>query len=143
MLLLNMKIFATLALIVTSLVFLMSNSTASHPTPDKSSTTIVRIWRGWTTTDNALKLERALREQAIPGIEANKPKGLNGIELLTMNMGTEVQFTTIMYFDSIESVKAFAGEEYTKAHIDPSVAPLLLRYDQIVEHHILKEQRSW
>ena len=138
-----MKIFATLALIVTSLVFLMNNSTASNPTPGNSPTTIVRIWRGWTTADNAIKLERALRDEAIPGIEANKPKGLNGIQLLTMKMGNEVQFTTIMYFDSIESVKAFAGEGYTKAHIDPSVAPLLIRYDKIVEHHTLKEQRSW
>lgn len=138
-----MKIFVTLALMVSLLVSLMKNSTDSNPTPGKSSTTIVRIWRGWTTTDNAIKLERALREEAIPGIEANKPKGLNGIELLTMNTGSEVRFTTIMYFDSIESVKAFAGEDYTKAHIDPSVAPLLLRYDQIVEHHLLKEQRSW
>jgi hypothetical protein len=138
-----MKTFATLALIVTSPVFLMKNSTASNPTPDKSTITIVRIWRGWTTADNAIKLERALREDAIPGIDANKPKGLNGIQVLTMEKGNEMQFTTIMYFDSIESIKAFAGEDYTKAHIDPSVAPLLLRYDQIVEHHTLKEHRNW
>ena len=139
-----MKILATLTLIVTSLIFLMNNSTAGNGNRSvKSTTTIVRIWRGWTTPENAIKLERALREEAIPGIEANKPTGLNGIQLLTVENGKEVQFTTIMYFDSIESVKAFAGENYRKAHIDPSVAPLLLSYDQMVEHHTLKESKNW
>lgn len=138
-----MKILALTTLITASIVFLIKNSTETYMNKSDKSTTIVRIWRGWTSIENATRLERVLREQAIPGIEANKPKGLKGIELLIMENNNEVQFTTVMYFDSIESVKAFAGDDYTKAHIDSSVAPLLLRYDQIVEHHTLKEKKNW
>ena len=104
---------------------------------------IARIWRGWTSIEDAEKLEHVLREEAIPGIEMNKPNGLKRIELLTMKIGNEVMFTTITYFDSIESVKAFAGNDYSKAHIDPAVRPLLKKYDQTVEHHIIKESRTW
>lgn len=106
-------------------------------------TTIVRIWRGWTTIENAAALEKVLRYEAIPSIESAKPKGLKGINLLTLPGKNEVQFTTIMYFESIEAIKEFAGEDYGNAHIDPSVAPLLLRYDKDVEHHTLKETRNW
>ena len=47
---------------------------------------IARIWRGWTSIEDAEKLEHVLREEAIPGIEMNKPNGLKRIELLTMKI---------------------------------------------------------
>jgi len=114
----------------------------NHSSTDVSKQ-IARIWRGWTTKENAPALERVFRDNAIPGIELSKPKGLIGITLLTLERGSEVEFTTILYFDTLESVKAFAGDDYEKAHIDPAVQPLLLRYDKRVEHHMLKESRNW
>ena len=104
---------------------------------------IARIWRGWTSLENAPKLEKVLRDEAIPSIERNKPKGLRGITLLTLRRNNEVEFTTIMIFDSIESVIDFAGQDYAKAHIDPAVAPFLLRYDLVVDHHQVSETKSW
>ena len=104
---------------------------------------IARIWRGWTSLENAPKLEAILRDEAIPNIENNKPEGLRGIQLFKLQNGDEIMFTTVMYFESIEFVKAFAGEEYSKAHIDPAVRPLLLRYDEVVAHHTVKESRNW
>lgn len=104
---------------------------------------IVRIWRGWTSHENAPALEKILTQEAIPAIEASKPKGLKGITVLTLAGTDEVQFTTIMYFESVADVKQFAGENYERAHIDPAVAPLLLRYDKTVEHHVQKEMKRW
>ena len=112
-------------------------------TTPETKAKIARIWRGWTSIEDAEKLELTLRNEAIPSIEKNKPKGLKGIQLLTLQSGNEVMFTTIMYFDSLEAVKAFAGNEYSKAHIDPAVKPLLKRYDQVVEHHTMKELKTW
>lgn len=110
---------------------------------ENENLSVVRIWRGWTSKENADALEKILRTEAIPSIVANKPNGLKAINLLMLDNNEEVQFTTIMYFDSINSVKQFAGEDYSHAHIDPAVAPLLLRYDKIVEHHILNESRAF
>jgi hypothetical protein len=136
-----MKYLAPIALVIASIVFLV-NSTSTMETSNRP-VKIARIWRGWTSLENAPKLEAILRDEAIPNIENNKPEGLRGIQLFTLQNGDEIMFTTVMYFDSIESVKAFAGEEYSKAHIDPAVRPLLLRYDEVVAHHTVKESRNW
>lgn len=136
-----MKLLAPIALVIASIVFL-ANSASTMETSNRP-VKIARIWRGWTSLENAPKLEAILRDEAIPNIENNKPDGLKGIQLFTLQNGDEIMFTTVMYFDSIESVKAFAGEEYSKAHIDPAVRPLLHRYDEVVAHHSVKESRNW
>ena len=120
----------------------LANSSSIMETSNKSAE-VARIWRGWTSTQDAEKLEHILRDEAIPSIEKNKPDGLKGIELLTLQDGNEVMFTTIMYFESIESIKAFAGKDYSKAHIDPAVGPLLTQYDKLVAHHTIKVSKSW
>jgi hypothetical protein len=97
--------------------------------------TIARIWRGWTTPSNAETFERILREEAIPAITQNRPAGLRGIQLLKRSVGLEVEFTTIMWFQDLASVIEFAGPAYQKAHIDPSVQPLLVRFDEQSAHH--------
>jgi len=96
---------------------------------------IARIWRGYTSKQNADTFENVLINEAIPSIEKDKPAGYLGIELLRNELANEVEFTTIMWFANLEAVKAFAGSDYQKAHIDPKVAPLLLRYDAQVPHH--------
>lgn len=136
-----MKFLAPLLLVVAS-VALLTNSTFKMENTN-NSIKIARIWHGWTTVKNAQSLESVLREEAIPSIEKNKPQGLKGIQLFTLQTGEEVMFTTVMYFDSIESVKAFAGEEYAKAHIDPAVRPLLIRSDETAAHHTVKELKNW
>lgn len=103
------------------------------PTTSKVS----RIWHGWTTKENAANFETMLVKEILPGIEKNKPKGYLGVQLLKREVANEVEFTTIMWFESIEAVKNFAGEDYEKAHIDPKVASLLIRYDPISAHQQL------
>jgi len=95
---------------------------------------ICRIWHGWTSLQLADELESVLTKIAIPGFEKNKPNGYRGIQVLRRTVGSEVEFTTIMWFDSIEAVKNFAGNDYEKSHIDDNVAPLLLRYDLTATH---------
>jgi len=96
---------------------------------------IARIWHGWTKKENAAKFEKVLVFEAIPSINKNKPEGLKGIQVLKLETENEIEFTTIMWFDTIDSVKEFAGEDYETAHIDPNVKPLLLRYDKKSAHH--------
>ncbi len=103
---------------------------------------ISRIWHGWTTKENADRFERLLTDEVLPGIERNKPKGYRGIQLLRREGSNEAEFTTIMWFESIEAVKNFAGEEYEKAHMDPKAASLLLRYDTTTAHLQLRYSTS-
>jgi hypothetical protein len=71
---------------------------------------ISRIWHGYTSKHNADTYENLLKEEIFPGIENKKVKGYKGIQILRRELETEVEFTTIMWFENIESVKQFAGE---------------------------------
>jgi hypothetical protein len=86
---------------------------------------ISRIWHGWTTTENANAYEALLREEVFTGIAERLPEGYHGIHLLRRETGDEVEFVTIMWFDSMEVVRRFAGEDY-EAEVVPPAARLLL-----------------
>ena len=77
---------------------------------------ICRLWRGWTTPENADAYERVVRGEVIPGIEARKIPGFRHIDLMRRDTDDEVEFQTLMWFDSLDSIKAFMGEDYAVSH---------------------------
>ena len=77
---------------------------------------IERVWRGWTTGENGPVYEKLLREEIFAGIAAKKIDGYTGIRLLRRELPSgEIEFMTIMTFDSLEAVRAFAGDNYETA----------------------------
>jgi len=101
---------------------------------------ISRIWHGWTTPANADAYEALLREEIFVGIEQRKIKGFRGIQLLRRSLKEEVEFVTIMEFDSIESVVAFAGEDYEAAVVPPKARAVLSRFDHRSQHYEVREE---
>jgi len=94
---------------------------------------IARIWRGYTRMDDAKTFENFLKQEVFPNFD----KGLTGYlggQLLKRSLDDRIEFTTIMWFDSIDSIKLFAGEDYETAHIDPGVQTLLSDYDRKSSH---------
>jgi hypothetical protein len=89
---------------------------------------VARIWHGWTTPENSVEFENILGSKVFPEFEKGLP-GYKGGQLLKSALKGEVEFTTILWFDSIASVEKFAGHDYETAHIDPLLQKLLLRYD--------------
>jgi heme-degrading monooxygenase HmoA len=73
--------------------------------------------RGWTTKDNADAYERIVRGHVIPDIEARRIPGFRAIDLVRRERDHDVEFMTLMWFDSLDSVKAFMGEDYEQAHV--------------------------
>ena len=100
---------------------------------------IVRLWHGWTTPANADAYEHLLKEEIFRGIAARAMPGYRGIELLRRSVGAEVEFVTVMRFDSIEAVRAFAGEDYEVAVVPPAARELLSRFDARSGHFELRE----
>ena len=98
---------------------------------------IVRIWHGYTTLENAPKYEHILKNEVIEGIKDMKVKGFRKIEVLTRELEDQTQFTTIMWFDDIESVKQFAGEDYEKCYVPDVARSVLSDFDRISVHHEL------
>ncbi len=96
---------------------------------------ISRVWHGWTTTGNADAYELLLKSEIFVGIQNRQISGYRGIQLFRRNLGDEVEFVTVMWFDSIEAVRAFAGEDYEVAVVPPKARTLLSRFDQRSQHY--------
>ncbi len=105
--------------------------------------TIKRIWHGWTTPENAEAYQRILEREVRPGIEAKRIPGYRSIELLRRDQGDEVEFITIMTFDSIQSVIDFQGDDYQRCYVPDAAQRVLSRWDQTSAHFELKEMRSY
>ena len=96
---------------------------------------ITRIWHGWTTPANAPVYESLLRSEIFTGIGARKIAGYRGISLCRRDVGAEVEFVTIMWFDSLDAVRAFAGEDYEVAVVPPKARAVLSRFDAVSAHY--------
>jgi antibiotic biosynthesis monooxygenase (ABM) superfamily enzyme len=99
---------------------------------------IVRVWHGWTSPTNADAYERLLREEIFRGIAHRRIPGYGGIELLRRAAGSEVEFVTIMRFDSLDAVRAFAGEDVEAAVVPAAARALLARFDARSAHYELR-----
>jgi antibiotic biosynthesis monooxygenase (ABM) superfamily enzyme len=99
---------------------------------------ISRIWHGWTTQSNADVYEALLREEIFVGIKDRNIKGFRSIQLLRRDLGEEVEFITIMKFDSLDSVKLFAGEDYEAAVVPPKARAVLSRFDPRSQHYEIR-----
>jgi len=103
---------------------------------------IARIWRGWTTQQNAEIYDTLLRSEIFQGIASRGIAGYRGIELLRRPDNDFVEFVTIMWFDSLDAVKAFAGEDYQTAVVPAEARALLDRFDARSAHYEVRHRDS-
>src|SRR5260370_38861299 len=96
---------------------------------------ICRLWRGWTTKDNADTYERIVRDQVIPGIEARRIPGFRSIDLVRRERERDVEFMTLMWFDSLDAVKAFMGDDYEVAPVPAEAQAVLADFAQRSSHY--------
>ncbi len=96
---------------------------------------ISRIWHGWTTPANADTYEGLLESEIFVGIKNRSIPGYRGIQLFRRNVGNEVEFITVMWFDSLDAVRAFAGEDYEVAVVPPKARQVLARFDARSQHY--------
>ncbi|MDH5752172.1 MAG: antibiotic biosynthesis monooxygenase [Deltaproteobacteria bacterium] len=105
--------------------------------------TIKRIWHGWTSPENADFYESLLQKEIFPGIENRNIPGYRSIELLRREHDHEVEFVTIMTFDSIQNVIDFQGKDYTRCYVPQSAREVLSRWDEHSGHYLLREERIY
>jgi heme-degrading monooxygenase HmoA len=105
---------------------------------------IGRIWHGWTTSQNADKYESLLKEEIFSGIANKKVPGYKGIQLFRRPLhDDEVEFVTIMWFDSWDAVRQFAGEDYERAYVPAAAREVLARFDERSRHYEIKESLQY
>ncbi len=97
---------------------------------------IARIWHGWTKLADAKKYEQLLRDEIFPSIAARKIPGYHGVELFIREEGNEVEFVTLLRFNSMDAVKEFAGADASKPVIFPKAEPLITRMERARHYRI-------
>jgi heme-degrading monooxygenase HmoA len=101
---------------------------------------ISRIWHGWTTFANADAYEALLRSEIFTGIRGRRIEGFREIQLFRRTFETEVEFITVMWFDSLAAVRVFAGDEYEAAVVPPKARAVLSRFDARSQHYEVRER---
>lgn len=101
---------------------------------------IGRIWHGYTTPEQADTYEALLKEEIFVGIRNRHIPGFEEIQLFRRDLGHEIEFITIMWFDSIEAVQSFAGEDYEVAVVPPKARAVLSHFDERSQHYEVKER---
>jgi heme-degrading monooxygenase HmoA len=105
---------------------------------------IGRVWHGWTKPEDADEYERLLKEEIFPGIAEKNVSGYGGIQLLRRPIDTgEVEFVTIMRFDSWDAVRRFSGEDHERAYVPQKAREVLARFDERSRHYEVREHLEY
>lgn len=94
---------------------------------------IARVWHGYTRPEHADAYEAMLKPELLPGI--GRVKGYKGSYLLRRNAGEEVEFITIILWQSLDAIRAVAGADYETAVIPEERRKYLARYDARASHY--------
>lgn len=99
---------------------------------------IARIWHGYTTKENAPIYEQLLEQEIFPGIQQKNIPGYLGAQMFVREVENETEFTTQLWFQDLDSVKGFVGEDYESVYVPREAREVLSRFDQKAIHRELK-----
>jgi hypothetical protein len=99
---------------------------------------IARYWRGWTKPQDAEAYEALLKEKVLPGLKTIE--GYRGGYVLRRDEGQEVEFMVVNLFDSLDSVRRFAGEDYCTPVFEPEARRLLSRIEPLAKHYEVRAE---
>lgn len=94
---------------------------------------IARHWRGWTKPEDAEAYEQLVRSVVLPGLAAIA--GYRGGYILRSDGPSESEFAVINFFESLDAVRRFAGEDYSTPVFEPEARKLLSRVESFATHY--------
>ena len=94
---------------------------------------IARHWRGWTSKTDADAYQSLLTERVLPMLRTIT--GYNGGYVLRKELPTETEFVVINFFESLDAVRAFAGENYERPVFEPEARKLLSKVEETATHY--------
>jgi len=101
---------------------------------------ISRIWHGYTTFENAETYENLLKDEIIVAIKDREIPGFHEIQVFRRELEDEVEFVTVMWFDSVDAVRAFAGEDYEAAYVPDKARAVLSHFDDRSQHYDVRKR---
>ena len=104
-----------------------------------SSPVIERIWRGATRAADADAYLEYLRRTGIPGY-AGTPGNL-GVRTLHRIVNGRAEFVLVSRWDSLDSIRAFAGDDIERAVFYPEDDRYLVEREERVSHFVVVDER--
>lgn len=101
---------------------------------------IARVWRGYTKPEDADAYEAMLKPELLPGLE--RAKGYIGSFLGRRMVADEIEFMTVIFWESLDSIKLIAGPGFESAVIPEERRKYLVRYDSHAAHYELASMRG-
>ena len=101
---------------------------------------VARVWRGYTAPEHADAYQSMLMPEVLPGI--GTVKGYLGSYVLRRTAGDEIEFITVLLWESIEAIRAIAGPTYERVVIPEERRQFLLRYDETAAHYDVVSTQS-
>jgi heme-degrading monooxygenase HmoA len=99
---------------------------------------IVRMWHGRVPTSKADTYARFLNERAIP--DYRSVNGNLSVNILERRESDVTHFITLTYWESLESIQGFAGENVDAAKYYPEDKEYLLEFEPNVLHYVVVGQ---
>jgi heme-degrading monooxygenase HmoA len=100
---------------------------------------IARVWHGYTRPEDADEYEAMLKPELLPGLSTKS--GFAGSYLLRRDLGGEVEFITMILWESLDHVRAVAGEDYERAIVPDERRRVLSRWDDKAAHYEVVSRR--
>lgn len=94
---------------------------------------IARIWHGRTKAEDYEAYTDFLKSRAIPDYSGTE--GFLRLVFLRRLQGDEGHFTLITFWENLEVIKNFAGQDYEKAKYYPEDKAYLLEFAEKVTHY--------
>ena len=99
---------------------------------------VCRMWHGWASLENADAYDSYLKDELFPRLKRElEPRGYRGFHVLTIRRHEEVEFVTLVWFESLEAVKSFAVANYEVAVLSDKARKLVSHFDPRCEHYEL------
>ena len=94
---------------------------------------VARYWSARTTPERAPQYAEHLERHVLPALRALA--GYAGARLLQRTTDTGVEVVVLTWWDSLEAIRAFAGEDLDTAVVADAAAALLSDHDRRVKHY--------
>jgi heme-degrading monooxygenase HmoA len=94
---------------------------------------ILRAWRSFAALTDQERYPHHLLETVRPKLETIP--GFRGLYLLRRRDSSEVEYQVLTLWDSMDTIRAFAGATPERAVVEPEAEAVLLRFDKEVQHY--------
>jgi heme-degrading monooxygenase HmoA len=100
---------------------------------------IARHWRGLARRENAAAYQNHLHDETFPALK--RLPGFRGGSILQREAGGGIEFLVVTEWDSLDAIRAFAGEDIETAVVPANVQAMMIEYDARVRHYAIVERQ--